>query len=91
MGSRSIKNAEIFADDFDIPNRFGSYEELATCQDVDVIYITTPHTFYKENTLLCLNAGKAVLCEKPFAINAVEAREMVTAARANKVFLMEAM
>lgn len=73
VGSRSLANAEIFANDFDIPLRFGSYEELAACPEVDAVYVATPHPFHKENTLLCLNAGKAVLCEKPFAMNAREA------------------
>lgn len=91
VGSRSPENAEKFANDFDIPLRFGSYEELAACSEVDAVYIATPHPFHKENAILCLNAGKAVLCEKPFAMNAIEAREMIAAARANNVFLMEAM
>ncbi|MFN8515251.1 MAG: Gfo/Idh/MocA family oxidoreductase [Chloroflexia bacterium] len=58
---------------------------------MDVIYIATPHPLHCENTLLCLRAGKAVLCEKPFAINATEARAMVGEARARGLFLMEAM
>jgi len=91
VGSRSIENAEKFADEFDIPLRFGSYEDLAACPEVDAVYVATPHPFHKENSLLCLNAGKAVLCEKPFAMNAIEAQEMITAARSNNVFLMEAM
>jgi len=91
VGSRSPEKADKFARDFDIPIRFGSYEELAACPEVDAVYIATPHPFHKENTMLCLNAGKAVLCEKPFAMNAFEAREMIAAARANNVFLMEAM
>jgi len=91
VGSRSPENADKFAKDFDIPIHFGSYDELAACPEVDAVYLATPHPFHKENTLLCLNAGKAVLCEKPFAMNAIEAREMIAAARANHVFLMEAM
>ncbi len=91
VGSRTRESADRFADDFGIPLRFGSYEELATCPEVDAIYVATPHPFHKQNTLLCLNAGKAVLCEKPFAINAREAQVMVDIARSKKVFLMEAM
>lgn len=91
VGSRSLQNADKFADEFGIPLRFGSYAALAACPEVDAVYVATPNPFHKENTLLCLNAGKAVLCEKPFAINAAEAREMIAAARANNVFLMEAM
>jgi len=91
VGSRIKASADKFADEFDIPLRFGSYAELAACPDVDAIYIATPHPFHKENTVMCLNAGKAVLCEKPFAMNAREAQEMIDAAKSNGVFLMEAM
>ena len=63
-----------------------SYEALVADPDVDVIYIGTPHSFHKDHTLLCLNAGKHVLCEKPFAINAAEAQEMVTVAERKDFF-----
>ena len=59
--------------------------------DVDAIYVATPHSFHQENMLLCLDAGKAVLCEKPFTINAAEAKEAIDFARQRGVFLMEAM
>jgi predicted dehydrogenase len=95
VGSRSKeradKFADEFADDFDIPNRYGSYEELVSDPDVDAVYIGTPHPFHKENTLLCLDAGKAVLCEKPFAINLPDAEEMLARAAEKKLFIMEAM
>jgi predicted dehydrogenase len=91
VGSRDLDRAKAFADNFNAPNAYGSYEALVADPDVDVIYIGTPHSFHKDHTLLCLNAGKHVLCEKPFAINAAEAQEMVTFARKKKLFLMEAM
>jgi predicted dehydrogenase len=91
VGSRSLEHAEEFGNRFDVPNRHGSYEDLVNDPDVDVIYVATPHTFHKEHTMLCLEAGKAVLCEKPFAINAQEATDMVAVARERGVFLMEAM
>ncbi|MEM9773057.1 MAG: Gfo/Idh/MocA family oxidoreductase [Chloroflexota bacterium] len=91
VGSRSQAAADEFGDAFDIERRYSSYEALAQDPDIDAIYIGTPHSFHKENTLLCLNHGKAVLCEKPFAINAKEAEEMIQAAREKGVFLMEAM
>ncbi len=91
VGSRSQASADAFADEFKIERRYSSYEALATDPDIDAIYIGTPHPFHKENTLLCLENGKAVLCEKPFAINAKEALEMINFARERKVFLMEAM
>lgn len=91
VGSRTQASADTFADEFKIERRYSSYEALAQDPDIDAIYISTPHPFHKENTLLCLANGKAVLCEKPFAINAKEALEMISFAREKKVFLMEAM
>ena len=91
VGSRSQESADAFGDKFSIPRRYNSYEALVNDPDLDVIYIGSPHSFHKEHTLLCLNAGKAVLCEKPFAINVREAEEMVALARQKKIFLMEAM
>ena len=91
VGSRSKTAADAFADMFNIERRYDTYEALAADANVDVIYVGTPHSFHKENTLLCLNHGKAVLCEKPFAINAAEADLMIETAREKGVFLMEAM
>lgn len=91
VGSRTQASANAFGDQFGVRDRHGSYEELANNPEVDAIYISTPHPLHHDNCLLCLNAGKAVLCEKPFAINAAEAAEMVALARAKGLFLMEAM
>lgn len=90
VGSRSQASADAFADTFGIARRHASYEALANDPAIDAVYIGTPHVFHKDNTLLCLNAGKAVLCEKPFAINAAEVNEMIATARGRGVFLMEA-
>ncbi|MAS35775.1 MAG: dehydrogenase [Anaerolineaceae bacterium] len=91
VGSRSQESADAFGDMFNVKRRYASYEALVADEDVDAIYIGTPHSYHKENTLMCLAAGKAVLCEKPFAINAQQASEMINFAREKKVFLMEAM
>ncbi len=91
VGSRTLEAANTFGDKFDIPNRHGSYEALVADPDVEAIYIATPHPFHAENSLLCLNAGKAVLCEKPFMINANEAAGVIATAREQQLFLMEAM
>ena len=91
VGSRTKKQANKFASEFDIPNRHASYVSLANDAEVDAIYIATPHSLHCENTLLCLEAGKAVLCEKPFAINATDAEKMIDRARELGLFLMEAM
>lgn len=91
VGSRTQENADQFADQFDVPTRHASYEVLVNDDNVDAIYVSTPHPFHKENSILCLEAGKAVLCEKPFAVNQKDAQEMVDVAREKNVFLMEAM
>ncbi len=91
VGSRKLKKAESFAAEFGAPRAHGSYEALASDPEVDVIYVSSPHNGHMEHTLLCVGHGKAVLCEKPFAINADQARAMVSAARQKGVFLMEAM
>jgi len=91
VGSRAQATADAFGDQFDVPHRHASYAALAADPDVDVVYIGTPHPFHKENSLLCLQAGKAVLCEKPFTINAGEAEEVIALAREKGLFLMEAL
>lgn len=90
VASRSQEKAQTFGEKFGASKRYDNYEALANDPDVDAIYIGTPHTFHKPQTLMCLNAGKAVLCEKPFAVNAAEAREMINLAREKNLFLMDA-
>ena len=91
VASRDKEKAEDFAGDYEAVKSFGSYEELMQDEDVEVIYIATPHVFHHDLTIECLQNGKAVLCEKPFAMNYSEAKEMIEAARKNNVFLMEAL
>jgi len=91
VGSRHMDSAKRFADAFDIPNRHASYEELVADPDVDVVYVATPHPMHHANALLALRAGKPVLVEKAFTMNAAEARDLVATARAEELFLMEAM
>jgi len=91
VGSRTAETANQFGDEFDVLHRHASYEALANDSDVDVVYIGSPHPMHKENSLLCLEAGKAVLCEKPFTMNAAEAEAVVNVAREKELFLMEAM
>jgi predicted dehydrogenase len=91
VGSRSLGRAGRFASDFGFKRAYGSYEELAGDNGIDAVYIGTPHSCHRDNTILCLRAGRHVLCEKPFAINAIEAEEMITASRKKKRALMEAM
>ena len=91
VGSRDQAKADAFANEFDIPNRHDSYEALVADPEVDVVYVATPHTFHREHALLALRAGKPVLCEKPFTINAAEAEDVVREARERGLFLMEGM
>ena len=90
VGSRTLKNAQDFANTFG-GTAYGSYEALVADPTIDAIYVATPHPAHKDNVVLALNAGKPVLCEKPFAVNAKEAQEMVAAAQKNNVAMMEAM
>jgi len=91
VGSRTLESAQRFAERYGIPRRHAGYEALARDTHVDVIYVATPNPLHREHTMLCLEAGKPVLCEKPFALNAREAEDMIRFAREKKLFLMEAM
>ena len=91
VGSRRAASAEAFGERFGIPNRHDSYEALVADPDVDAVYVGTPHPMHHEDALLALRAGKHVLCEKPFTMNAAEAEELVAEARQRELFLMEAM
>lgn len=91
VGSRDRKRAESFSKQYGIEKSYGSYVELASDPDIDIIYVATPHPFHKECAKLCLDAGKAVLCEKPFTLNARDTLELAELARLRNLFLMEAM
>lgn len=91
VGSRDVSRAQAFADKWNIAGVHGSYDELVARDDVDVIYVATPHSHHREHALLAIAAGKHVLVEKSFTRNASEAREVVAAARQRGVFCMEAM
>jgi len=91
VASRSLSSATKFAEKYGIVKAYGSYSALADDPEVDVVYIGTPHSFHLENSVMCMSAGKSVLCEKALTINAREAEEMIRIARREDVFLMEAM
>lgn len=91
VASRSQAGADAFGDRFNIPVRHASYEALANDPEVDVVYVSTPHALHMENCMLCLRAGKAVVCEKPFTLNAAESRAVIEVARESGCFLMEGM
>jgi len=91
LGSRNRATAEEFASEYPAKWIHDSYEALASNPDVDVIYVASPHGLHHEHVMLCLKHKKAVLCEKAFALNGKQAKEMVEMARQQGVFLMEAL
>jgi len=91
VGSRDLERSRKFANEYGFEKFYGSYEELAADPNVEVIYIASPHSFHKEHTLLCLKNGKSVICEKAFALNVSEVNEMISEARRQELFLMEAL
>ncbi len=91
VGSRSSERAASFAAKYGIPAHYGSYEELVADPNVDIVYVATPHTMHARHMILCLESGKAVLCEKPFTVNAREAGNVIALARAKNLFVMEGM
>jgi predicted dehydrogenase len=91
VGSRSKESADAFADEFGIRDRHASYEELVNNDDVDVVYVGTPHPMHHDDALLALERSKPVLVEKAFTMNAQEARDLVKVARERDLFMMEAM
>lgn len=91
VGSRSQGSADRFAEEFGIANRHASYESLVADPEVDVIYVASPHPMHHDHAILALRAGKHVLVEKPFTMNAAEARDIVRVARESGLFAMEAM
>lgn len=91
LASRSLERAQEFALRVGRPHAYGSYRELVEDPAVHVVYIATPHSRHRDDCLMALEAGKAVLCEKPFTVNASQAREVRAVARRLGLFCMEAM
>ncbi|PYE46320.1 putative dehydrogenase [Rhizobium sp. PP-F2F-G20b] len=91
VGSRSPEAAERFAATWQVPRAYGSYEALVAADDIDIIYVATPHNRHHEHAMLAIAAGKHVLVEKPVALNHAQAADMVAAARAKGVFFAEAL
>jgi predicted dehydrogenase len=91
VASRSRDKAQEFSRRFGIPNAYDSYEALCADPTLDIVYIATPNEFHQAHSLLVIGAGKAVLCEKPFTLDAAQAQEVFAAARQRNVFCMEAM
>lgn len=90
IASRSIGKATEFAGRWNIPKAYGSYEDMVKDNDVDLVYIATPHSHHFQHAMLALNAGKPVLVEKAFTANAAEAEELIETARSKGLFITEA-
>jgi predicted dehydrogenase len=91
VGARDGGRAAAFADRHGVARSYGSYPELVADPDVDVVYVATTHAHHRDHALLALEAGKPVLVEKAFTLNAREAREVVDMARSRGLFCMEGM
>ncbi len=91
VASRNIDNALAFKSEYSASYAFGSYEELFQNKEVDVVYIATPHTSHKEWSIKAMDQGKHVLCEKPMGMNRADIEELISVAKRNRVFLMEAL
>lgn len=90
IASRGLEKAEAFARKYHMEKAYGSYEEMLADDNVDLVYIATPHSHHYEWTIAALNAGKNVLCEKAFAANRKQAEEMIALAERKKLLLTEA-
>lgn len=90
VASRSLASAQTFAQDYKIPQAYGSYESLLQDPDVEAVYISTPHPMHAEWIIKCAQAGKHILCEKPLTLNYTEALQAAEAASQHNVLLMEA-
>ncbi|MBP2265898.1 putative dehydrogenase [Pseudarthrobacter sp. PvP004] len=91
VGSRSVNRSKAFAEAYNVPAAYGSYEELAVAPDIDIVYVCTPHTGHHAAAVLAIDAGKHVLIEKPIGLNADQARDIAARAGAAGVFAAEAM
>jgi len=91
VGSRSAASAEAFASEFAVPRAHATYEDLVADPDVDVVYVATPHSFHADNAALALHAGKHVVIEKAFTINAAQARTVAELGADRGLLVMEAM
>lgn len=91
VASRSQEKADRFAAEYGAAEAYGNYGELLSCPELDAVYIATPHSLHLENSLMCLESGLPVLCEKPLALNGGQVEKVIHKAREKEVFLMEAL
>jgi predicted dehydrogenase len=91
VAARETERAEAFAEKWNFDRSYGSYLDLVNDSEVDIIYVATPHSYHFAHTKLCLEAGKHVLCEKPFTINSAQLQVLIDIAKNRNLFLMEAL
>lgn len=91
VASQNRLRGKAFADKHNISKVYESYENLVEDPEINAIYIATPHRFHYEQILLCFQAGKPVLCEKPLTVNAEQTMDLVKRSQEQKLFLMEAL
>lgn len=91
VASRDQERASEFAEKFGIRKAYHGYKNLVKDPEIDVVYIATPHSYHHNNTILCLKHNKAVLCEKPIAVNLQQTQTMISMAKEKNLFFMEAM
>lgn len=89
VASRDIKKSKAFSAKYNSEKHYGSYDDLVHDPDIDIVYVATPHALHFENTMMCLQNGKSVLCEKPIGMNAVQVKKMQEEAKSRNLFLME--
>ena len=90
VAARDIERANAFKEEFNASVSYGSYEELVSDDNVELVYVATPHSHHKDHMLLCLNHNKPILCEKAFTVNEAEAKEVLTLAKEKGIFVAEA-
>lgn len=90
IGARDLERAQAFAQQYNFTKAYGSYEEMLKDEEIDLVYIATPHSHHYKCVKMCLEAGKHVLCEKSFTVNAAQAREILAMAEEKKLLLTEA-
>ena len=90
VAARDIERANAFKEEFNASVSYGSYEELVSDDNVELVYVATPHSHHKDHMLLCLNHNKPILCEKAFTVNEAEAKEVLDLAKEKGLFVGEA-
>jgi predicted dehydrogenase len=91
VSSRNMEKAREFATGFGVKKFYGSRDDMLADSEIDIIYVATPNHCHASDSIVALNSGKAVLCEKPFALSSSELENIITVARKKNVFLMEAL